>query len=766
MLSPLPVDDYVPAILDHLRARRAVVVVAAPGAGKTTRVPPALTAEGPVMLLQPRRVAARNIARRVAGERGWTLGREVGWHIRFERRTGPETLLTVATEGILTARLQQDPLLSDIRTVVFDEFHERSIHSDLGLSLAKQAWRARDDLRIVVMSATLNAGRVSAYLDGCPVIDVPGTLHPLEITYRPQQPIAGAAADLLRATPGHVLCFVAGAGEARKAAGEIRSAVDGSTEVVELHGSLSSDEQDRALVPSARRRVIVATNIAETSLTVPGVTGVVDTGQHKVARYDAARGIDTLQLERIPADAAEQRAGRAGRLATGTVRRLWHEADRLRPHREPDIARIDLSAPVLDILAWGGDLETFEWFEHPAGESLAAAMELLRLVGAAEGGRLTATGRRMCRLPLHPRLARILIEAGGAWEAAVACALLSDRSLQPRHPATTTCDLLVDRRDLPPHVLQNAEALQRAAGGSGRCDDVMLRRALFAGYADRVARRRGPGDPRVLMATGHGARIGDESGVRTGEFVVALDVQGGRRGQQSEARIRVASIVERDWIAPTAVRLDHEVDESGVVRAVERELAGAIVLRERSVPPDPAIAASRLAAAFLARPLPDADGQLLNRLRFAGREADVRQLAEAAAAGRRRVDDVRLADALDWTTRETLETLAPATFTAPSGRTHRLEYREDGTVALAIKLQELFGLADTPRIGPQREPLLILLLAPNGRPVQTTRDLRSFWTTTYPDVRRELRGRYPRHPWPEDPWQATPTARTRRPPTS
>lgn len=766
MPAALPVDPYVPRIVDGLRQHRAAVVVASPGAGKTTRIPPALIGTGPVILLQPRRVAARSIARRIAEEQGWTLGREVGWHVRFDRQFSRDTRLLVATEGILTARLQQDPLLSDFQTIVLDEFHERSIHADMGVALAKQAWRAREDLRILIMSATLDAERAAGYFEGCPVFDVPGALHPVDLAYRPAVPISEAVREVMSLTSGQVLCFLPGAGEVRRAAMEIRTARPPAIDVVELHGSLPPGEQDDAIAPTARRRVIVATNIAETSLTVPGVTAVIDTGHHKVARYDPERGVDSLELERISNDSAEQRAGRAGRIGPGVVRRLWHAADRLRPHREPDISRIDLAGPLLEVLAWGGDPLTFDWFERPSDEALASGIELLRLLGAADGWKLTPLGREMSRLPLHPRLARIMIEARGAQEAAIACALLSDRQALPAHPATTACDLLVDQnaRDLPPAVLRGARELQRISGGGrDHCSERDLRRALLTGYPDRVARRRTTGDARVLLFSGHGAMVGPESGVRSGDYLLALDVHAGRRGEQSEARIRLASIVDRDWLTPTRTELVHEMDDaSGVVRAYEREIYGAIVLRERPAAVDAAVVAQQLAAAFLRRPLTAADEQLVARLRFAGIDPDLEELAVRAASGQRRLADVHLQNGLDWATTQRLDHLAPASFKAPSGRTHSLEYRADGTVALSIKLQELFGLAETPRVGSRHEPLLILLLAPNGRPVQTTRDLRSFWATTYPEVRKELRGRYPKHPWPEDPWNAAPTARTTR----
>ena len=762
MLAPLPVDAHLPAIIDGVRRRRAAIVTAAPGAGKTTRVPPALTPDGPVILLQPRRVAARSIARRIALERGWTLGREVGWHVRFDRRFGNETRLLVATEGILTARLQQDPLLSGFTTIVLDEFHERTIHADLGIALARQAWRARDDLRVVVMSATLDAARAAAFLDDCPICDIPGTLHPVAVEYRAGAAVAAATREALTRADGQVLCFLPGAPEIRRAAAEIAHAA-GGVDVVELHGSLTAEEQDRALAETARRRVIVATNIAETSLTVPGVRAVVDGGQHKVARYDVARGVDSLELERISKDAAEQRAGRAGRLGPGLVLRLWDERDRLRPHREPDIIRMDLSGPALDVLAWGSDPRAFEWFEAPAADALDAALRLLTLLGAVRGNDVTPIGRQMARLALHPRLARVLIETGGAPDAAIACAILSERHAMPRHPATTTCDLLADDHELPPHIVRHARELTSSIDLPARhITEGELRRALLAGYPDRVAQRRGTADSRVVLANGHGAVIGAESGVREGEFVLALDLQAGRRGEVSEARIRIASAVDKTWLTPDSIEQVTEIDpQTGKLRSVERERYGALVLRERPANVDPAEAERHLADAFISRELSNADARLMNRLRFAGLDINLRELVVRAASGRRRLDDIRLEDGLDWTTRRQLDEAAPVSFQAPSGRTHLLDY-DTATVSLSIKLQELFGLGETPRIGRRREPLLIHLLAPNGRPVQSTRDLRSFWNTTYQEVRRELRGRYPKHPWPEDPWTATPTARSRR----
>jgi ATP-dependent helicase HrpB len=769
--APLPIDSHVPEIVARVRERRAVVITAAPGAGKTTRVPPALVEDGPVILLQPRRVAARSIVRRIAEEHGWSPGREVGWHVRFDRRFTPETRLLVATEGILTARLQQDPLLSEFHTVILDEFHERSIHADLAIALAKQAWIARDDLRIVVMSATMAAAPVAAYLHDCPIVTVPGRMFPIELIHRPAVDMATVVIEAAGRTAGQILCFLPGAPEIRRALPDVARALPG-VDVVGLHGSLDASAQDAAIAAVAHRRVILTTNIAETSLTVPGVHAVVDSGLHKVARYDPARGIDSLETERITRDAADQRAGRAARLGPGLVIRLWHEADRLRAHREPEIHRVDLSSPMLDVLAWGGDPLTLAWFDPPRAESLRAALDLLVRLGAVDGFRLTPLGERMHRLPLHPRLARILLEGRGAWPLALGCALLSERHFIPPRRASTASDLLsaVEReRDLPAHVTQVARELQRAAEhpGSARrerhIDETSFRRAVLCGYPDRVARRRQPGSPRVLLASGHGAVVTPESGVAEGEFLVAIDVQAARRGDTAEARIRMASVVDKAWLSATATRTEHEFDPvSGRVRASSRDYYGAIILAERPSTPDAETAGALLRDAYLARGLTGEDEQLARRLAFADLDLGPDSLVTRAVQGATSLAEIDLASALTWDEKQALERLAPPRLAVPSGRTHPLDYQAGGEVSASVKLQELFGLAETPRIGVRQEPVLLLLLAPNGRPVQTTRDLRSFWETTYPEVRKELRGRYPKHPWPEDPWTAPPTARTTR----
>src|SRR5262245_24802785 len=650
--TPLPIDEHVSAIVEHVRKARTAVIVAPPGSGKTTRIPPALAALGRTILLQPRRVAARALAPRIAEERGWRIGEEIGWQIRFERRFSERTRLLVATEGILTARLQSDPLLSDFDVVVLDEFHERSIHADLALALARQAMLARDDLAVVVMSATIAAEDVAKFLGSARVFDVDARRFPVAISYEPRAPLAAIVRREL--ADGDVLVFLSGAREIERARDEI-GRVD--ADVLPLHGSLDVDAQERALAPAARRKVILATNIAETSLTVEGVTTVVDTGLHKVLRFDPDTAVDHLVTERIAADSAAQRAGRAGRVRAGRGVRLWDERDILHPHREPEIRRVDLAPPVLDIIGWGGDPKTFAWYERPPEERIDAAVALVRVLGPLPS------------LPVHPRLARILVDAHGADEAIEICVQLEGGS--------------------PAEARELTAVAKRVLGARYRkhVDDATLRRALLAGYPDRVAQRREPKSPRLLLSSGTGATLTRDADDGRGEFLVILDITGDL--------VRMARPVEREWLTPT----DKVVAQEGE-RIVERSMYGAIVLHEQTV--------GRVAA-----PKPE---------------------------------------------RKVLP--GPATLLLPSGRTAKLDYRDDGSIHAAVKLQELFGLADTPKIN--GTPVTFELLSPAGRPVQVTRDLRSFWNGAYKDVRKELRARYPRHPWPEDPWTAVPTHKAKR----
>jgi len=701
--APLPVDAHVDAIVSLVRAQRRAVILAPPGAGKTTRVPPALTALGRTILLQPRRVAARTLARRIAAERNWTLGEEIGWQIRFERRFSARTRLLVATEGILTARLQADPLLSDFAVVILDEFHERSVHADLALALVKQAADSRDDLAVVVMSATMDPEPVARFLGGAPVVEVQARTFPVDVRHS-RASMAEAIRDVEKDARGHILCFLPGAREIEDVARAL--ARDGGLKATPhlLHGSLPVEQQERALASSSQRKIILATNVAETSLTVEGVTDVIDSGTQKVLRFDPETAVDHLVLEQISKDSADQRAGRAGRTAPGRATRLWDERMLLRPQREPEVRRVDLASPVLDILAWGGDPRTFDWFERPPEHRIEAALELLRRLGAHD----PRVAERLRAMPLHPRLARVLLDGGAA--AVRVCALLSE---DIRNIGSGDALALADS----PRLDQAARELSRYAKGSG---DV--RKALLAGYPDRVAMRREPGSLRLLLSSGTGAVLAKESGMHGGEFLVALDVSGG-----SESLVRIASVVEKEWLVPTHEDVVHTLRDDGTVRATKRVWYDKLLLKEYGVAPDPEEAA-RLTPKKQHAP------ELQRRLAFAGMEEPDKRL----------------------------DRLAPERLDLPSGRTAKLEYQDDGSVVASVKLQELFGLADTPKIGPKNVPVTFALLSPAGRPVQVTRDLRSFWNGAYKEVRKELRARYPRHPWPEDPWTAEATHRTTR----
>lgn len=729
---------------------------------------------GKTILLQPRRIAARNLARRIASEQGWTLGEEIGWQIRQEKNFSAGTQLLIATEGILTARLQRDPLLSEFQTIVLDEFHERSIHADLALALARQAFQARDDLRIVVMSATLDAGPLSRFLGDCPVIDVPGRLYPVDVRYEPDANIESAVEQALSSVRGDILVFLSGAREIRDAASRLKSLeIAHSLDVMPLHGGLSDDQQDAALRPSVRRKVILATNLAETSLTVEGVRAVVDTGLQKTARYDADRAVDRLVTERISLDSADQRAGRAGREAAGVAIRMWDSRDILQRHREPEIRRIDLSGPSLEILAWGEDPESFEWFERPPDDSLQHAIRLLGLLGAVEGGRITPRGQELRQFPVHPRLASIVVAGFGSPTAARAAAILSEARVQdwPRSGAATDSDVLsmvesIDRAG--PGVGRLAGELQRLARNLPKTSSLeepqLFLRAVLAGYPDRVAKRREPRSPRVLLASGHGAILARNSGVLSSEYLVAVDVasQESTSGA-SEALIRIASGIDKEWLEPTHRQLVHSIDGSGTVRAREEIFYFELLLGVRDANPEAGQAELLLEKAMRERLEADKDVRAIQRrASFAGLPLDLKQVAVDAVKGKTKLPNVNPAGLIPSSIVRTIDQLAPVALPVPSGRKVTLDYRADGSVIASVKLQELFGLGETPRIGASKTPITFSLLSPSGRPVQTTSDLRSFWETTYQSVRKELRGRYPRHPWPEDPWTAQPTAKTKK----
>jgi ATP-dependent RNA helicase HrpB len=861
--EPLPIDAVLPRLLAVLSAGNAAVLVAPTGAGKTTRVPPALRAAGvggggQVVVLEPRRVAARAAARRMAEEEGGRLGEEVGYQVRFDRRAGPSTRILVVTEGVLVQRLQADPFLTGIGALVFDEVHERSLETDLALAMARRVQReVRPGLALVAMSATLDPGPLADFLGGCPVIESRGRLHPVAIRHleppggRPaERPLAAmpalparvvtAVEQALGEVSGDVLVFLPGVGEIQRAAEALAPlAASRDLAVLPLYGDLPPERQDEALRRGARRKVVLATNVAETSVTIDGVEAVVDSGLVRRLRYDPATGLDRLELGRVSRASADQRAGRAGRQAPGICLRLWArwEEAGMAERETPEIARVDLASPALQLLAWGEtDLARFGWFEPPAPAALAAAQLLLRRLGALAGSGVTALGQAMARLPVHPRLARLLL-AGHDWgwtrEAALLAALLAERDPFPpagedraarRHAVHPSRSDLLDRLealaaferrgaepDLPSgrrlnknaarFVLrardQLAELARRELPDPGPAEraldrDEALLRALLAAYPDRLARRREPRSPRGLLVGGRGVRLAEESAVLSPELFLAVDLDD--RGV--EPLVRLASGVEPGWLP--AERLVTPAKLIEVAWDADRERVAAwrrtryedLVIAESEVPLPAAQSGEveRLLVAAagerLDRALPLADPEVasfLARLRSlaawlpelalpAFGEAELRALLPALAAGRRSFAELRrapllaaLEGALSWEQREALRREAPERLTVPGGRSVRLEYGEDGRPpVLAARIQELFGLAATPRVAAGQVPVLLHLLAPNGRPQQITHDLASFWATTYKEVKKELQGRYPKHAWPEDPWNARPESRPGR----
>jgi ATP-dependent helicase HrpB len=846
-LPSLPIDEAIPPLLTALGEGPAAVLVAPTGAGKTTRVPLALLAAGiggggQIVMLEPRRIAARAAARRMAEETGATLGEEIGYQVRFDRKAGPRTKILVVTEGILVQRLQADPFLEGVGAVLFDELHERSLATDLSLAMARRVQReVRPDLKIVAMSATLDPGPIAAFLGNAPTIESRGRLFPVDILYseRPDDRplparIAAGVRKVLGETAGDVLVFLPGVGEIQRSAEALAGlAAERDLAVLQLYGDLPAERQDEVLRPLSgrtRRKIVLATNVAETSLTIDGVTAVVDSGQVRRLRFDPATGLDRLELGKISRASADQRAGRAGRQAPGICLRLWpaYENATLAERETPEIARVDLAGPALQLLAWGEtDLAAFGWFEPPSPESLAAAVQLLRLLGAFVDV-VTSLGSTMARLPVHPRLARLLIEgqrAGRVREAALLAALLAERDPFLRSPRgaglrrSSRSDLLdrldalesFERRDSSDSETLNAGAarfvlrardqlaemarreLTRDSGMKGD-DEAPLLRALLAAYPDRVARRREPRSPRGVMVGGRGVRLAEESAVLEAELFLCVELDanpGGRSG--GEALVRKASAVEPEWLAADRLRtaIDLEFDESRErVAAWKRTRYDDLVIAEAEVPapktpetPETERVLVQAAADRLGRALalddPEVAGFLarvrslaewrpeLELPRFT--DGEIRGLLPALAAGRKSFAELRrapllevLQGALSYSQLEAVRREAPERLEVPSGSHVKLHYEPGKPPVLAARIQELFGLEETPLVAGGRIHVLLHLLAPNGRPQQVTHDLRSFWANTYPEVRKELQGRYPRHAWPTDPWNAKPERRPAR----
>lgn len=857
-LTPLPIDAILPELIAALKSCASAVLRAPTGSGKTTRVPPALLDSGlagerDIVMLEPRRVAARAAARRISFERGTRVGGETGYQIRFDEQTSRDTRIRIVTDGVLLRMLQEDPFLESVSVLVFDEFHERGLNVDLALAMARRVQQTvRPDLKIVVMSATLATEPIAAFLGDCPLIAAEGKLFPVEIEYHEvrelfaprnfgsrgprarggvavgQGELAREIGRVLERTSGDVLVFLPGVGEIRRAADELQPhAAEHNLAIMPLYGDLPAEQQDAVLNPCDRRKLILATNVAETSITIDGVTVVVDTGQARVMRFDENIGLDRLELSRISKASADQRAGRAGRTQPGLCIRLWSEREHraLPAQEDPEIRRVDLAGPVLELHAWGeSDIARFPWFEPPREASVAQAEALLRRLGAINEAGITPLGRRMARLPVHPRIARLLIESsrlGAPERGALAAALLSERDpfyreLTPsdrrrRQPGHFTQSDVVDRieileefqrgessapanRGLNPgatrFVLQAAaqlRGLMRDMPRSGDTQDASvttevppdeaLQRAILAAFPDRVALRRTMSRDRGIMVGGRGVKLGFESAVTEAVLFVCVNVDAGR----TEAFVRQASAIERDWLDPALVTTREEVtfdERSGRVTAYRRTNWDDLLLDEVPLShiSDEQIAEALAAAAGenFDKVFPK-DGDVrsyVERVRSLREwmpelelppldEAQLKTLLPGLCQGRRTFDDIRKGPWLAWikglfspAQLQAIDREAPEKLAVPSGSRIAIDYKSGKRPVLAVRIQELFGLADTPRIAGGRVPLLLHLLAPNLRPQQVTDDLKSFWNKTYQQVRKDLRARYPKHAWPEDPWNA------------
>jgi ATP-dependent helicase HrpB len=826
--AALPIDQALPALTSALRASNAAVLVAPPGAGKTTRVPLVLAGEawakaGKILVLEPRRIAARAAADRMAKTLGERTGETVGLRVRFGSKVSARTRIEVVTEGVFTRLILDDPELKGVAAVLFDEFHERSLDADLGLALARDAQQGlREDLKILVMSATIDGARVAALLGDAPVIESQGRAFPVETRYTGRDPrariedqMADAVTRALRADAGSVLAFLPGAAEIRRTETLLKERVDAATGVVALYGALDAETQDRAISPppARRRKVVLATSIAETSLTIEGVRIVVDSGLARVPRYEPDVGLTRLETVRVSRAAADQRRGRAGRTEPGVCYRLWDEPQTasLEAYARPEILSSDLSSFVLDLAAWGAAPEALAFLDPPPQGALAEARALLAELRALADGRITQEGHALRRLPLPPRLARMVVDAareGAGSLAADIAAVLTERGLGG-DDVDLTHRVENFRRDRSRRAGDARQMAKRwaelAGGGEG---ETSVGAILSLAYPDRIAKARGNGA--FTLASGRGGSIDQASPLSRAPFIAVAELT----GSAAQARIVLAAPIALNEIeARFADRIvsrdDVTFDEKSLsLRARRSRRLGAIALAEQTRRVEPSDETARLLAEGIARagigklPWSKSLTQWRDRVMFLRKATDLgftrdRQSTSpksatadlggdewpdlsdaalaanidwliAASAGKTALsqllpDDLHaaLTELLPWPLRRRLDTEAPTHFTAPTGTHAAIDYEADAGPTISIRLQEMFGLAQHPSIAGGRIPLVIELLSPGHKPVQITRDLPGFWRGSYAAVRTEMRGRYPRHPWPDDPLTAPPTRRAK-----
>jgi ATP-dependent RNA helicase HrpB len=845
-MLPLPIDALLGEIARELTGARALVLEAPPGAGKTTRVPWALYEAGlagdrEVVVTEPRRLAARLAARHVADERGARLGERVGYSVRFEDVSSRRTRVRYVTEGVLLRRLLDDPELAGAGAIVLDEFHERHLETDLLLALVKRLQASsRADLKLVVMSATLEADPVARYLSNCPLVRSDGRMFPVAVEHvarpddRPlEKQVASAVRRAVGESPdGDVLVFLPGAAEIRRAARTLETlAAENNLLVLPLHGDLPIAEQARAVERAERRKVVLSTNVAESSITIDGVTAVVDSGLARVASHSPWSGLGALEIAKVSRASAAQRAGRAGRTRAGHVFRLYTEGDwaARREHDRPEIERADLSDALLLLHGAGvRDAAWLDWLDAPPAAALAAAESLLGALGARdEHGELTDVGQRMLALPLHPRLARLVVEgeAQGVGDGAcLVAALLGERDIRLdartsfgdaragarglRGPSDLSelADLFAEARDarFEPHRLRAMNLDARAVRAVERTRNKLARAlahtrapalarardresalgiAVLAGFPDRVARRRRAGARDLILSSGASARLSESSVVADAMLMVAVAAE--ERGR-SGVEVRLASAIEPEWLLdlhPDLLEMSDALEwnaESERVERTSRIACGSVVLEESCSPAPSSEEASRvLARAALARGAPsfDRDGtveRLLARLALLREhmpetglpalESDALGRAiERAAAELTSFEELRAVDLeaslMSSLTREQQRLVreqAPERIRLPGGRELQVHYEPGKPPWVASRLQDFFGMLETPRVCAGRVPLTLELLAPNQRAVQVTRDLAGFWQRHYPSIRKELMRRYPKHAWPEDGARAKP----------
>ena len=818
-MTALPIDAALPELLAALRAAGRAVLQAPPGAGKTTRVPLALLqaglAPGRIVMLEPRRLAARAAAERMAETLGEAVGQSVGYRIRGEAKVSRGTRIEVVTEGILTRMLQSDPSLQGIGAVIFDEFHERSLNADLGLALAWEVRQAlRPDLLLLVMSATLDAAPVADLLDAAPVITAEGRAFPVETRWlgRPagdarfEPAMAGLIAAACEESEGGILAFLPGEAEIRRTEAALRGRLPPDVRILPLFGAMDFAAQRAAIAPAREgRKVVLATAIAETSLTIEDIRVVVDGGRARRARFDPASGMARLVTERVTRAEAEQRRGRAGRVAPGLCYRLWTRGEEgaLAAFPPPEIEAGDLAGLALELALWGaGTGEGLAFLTRPNPAALAEARALLEGLGALDAeGRITAHGKALAALPLHPRLGHMLTVAGR--DAATLAALLSDRD--PVRGAPTDLALRLEaladprrfevehpwpvNRGAIERIRAEARRLARLARlGPGAPEPMPPGEMAALAYPDRIGLRRKGEAPRYVLSGGKGAILPETDPLAQTRLLVATDLDGDPR----EARIRQAAPLAEAGLRRLYGDRIHwrEICEwsrrEGRVLARRQETFGALVLDDRPLPdapPErvagaaadgvralglPALGWSEAARRLQARAeLLRAGGEDLTDLSDEGLLATLDAWLRPHLAGARTAADLRALDPLEplrlhlgWEALQRLDRLAPPACETPLGRRVPIDYSGEAP-GIAVRLQEMFGVTVHPTVGPQRTPLRVTLLSPAGRPLQTTTDLPGFWATSYADVRKDMRGRYPKHPWPEDPTVAAPTLRAK-----